>query len=101
MAELGPEFRGALQPARTWCNTGTEFVNDPESGQPIEQTKFAISDDRAPTPSPSLADDDATGDSITLYDNTEKGIAGIGLASPPPGCRTSSSPTACAPRATR
>jgi hypothetical protein len=27
-----------------------------------------------------LGRDDATGDSITLYDNTEKGIAGIGLA---------------------
>jgi Ca2+-binding RTX toxin-like protein len=67
-----------LSAGKNVVRTGTEFVNDPESGQPIEQPRFAISDDRAADVVTVLGHD-GNGDNVTLSDTdaADKGFTGI------------------------
>ncbi|MBK8118783.1 MAG: hypothetical protein IPK39_05835 [Sulfuritalea sp.] len=69
----------ALSAGKNVVRTGTEFVNDPESGQPIEQPKLTVSDDRA-ADTVTILGHDGDDDIVTLAENTEKGIAGIGVS---------------------
>ena len=61
-----------LSAGKNVVRTGTEMVTDPESGQPIEQDKFAISDDRAPDTVTILGHDGI--DDVTLSDTDDTDV---------------------------
>ncbi len=67
-----------LSAGKNVVNSGTEFVTDPVSGQPIERPKVTISDDLAPDLITILGND-GNADTITLDDNAVNGVAGIGV----------------------
>jgi hypothetical protein len=80
MAELGPGLRGAESGGKNVVQYRHRNGHDPESGQPIEQTKVQPSRMTARRHHHHPGRDDATGDSSRCTTIPQKGIAGIGLA---------------------
>jgi hypothetical protein len=89
----------SLSAGKNVVRTGTELVNDPESGQPVERARFSVADDARPTASASWAP--TAWPTPSPFRKTPR-TASPARASPSarPACPPSCWPTACAAKAT-